>query len=150
MYPIILTLHNIVRWAVIILGIVAAALALAGWLNRRPWSEQMRKFSSYFAMSMDIQILFGLILYFISPNNMAALQNFGAVMSNSAQRFYAIEHPLMMVLAVVFAHLGSVLPRKVDDPRKKYLRAAIFIGLAVVLVLSAIPWDRSPLLRLGV
>ena len=139
----ILTLHNLVRWVVIILGIVAAALAFAGWLNKRSWTERVRRIGSFFAMSVDIQILLGLLLYFIGPLKIAgALQDFGAAMGVSDLRFYALEHPLLMVLGVVFAHLGNALPRKVDDPQAKYKRAAVFFGLAVVLILIGTPWAR--------
>lgn len=142
MYDILLTLHNIVRWVVIILGVVAFALALAGWLGRRPWTEQMRKFASYYAISVDIQLLLGLLLYFTSPLVMGALQNFSGAMGNEAQRFFALEHPTFMILGLIFAHLGSALPKRAKNDRSKYLRAAIFIGISVLFVLAGTPWER--------
>ncbi|MFM8322045.1 MAG: hypothetical protein ACKOC5_14125 [Chloroflexota bacterium] len=142
MYPVILATHNLVRWAAIILGIVAFGLALASWLGTRPWSEQNRKFGSFFGIAVDIQLLLGLLLYFTSPLVMGALQNLGAAMGNAGQRFFAVEHPTFMVLGVVFAHLGTALPRRQSDPKKKAMRAALFIGLAVLFILAGTPWDR--------
>ncbi len=146
MYNFVLILHNLVRWVVIILGAVAFGMALSGWLGKRPWSERNRKLGAFFGMAVDIQLLLGLVLYFISPLMRTALQNFGGAMSSGDLRFFALEHPLSMVLGIVFAHLGSVLPRKVDDPQAKFKRAAIFFGLALLFILFATPWSR-PLLR---
>jgi len=46
---------------------------------------------------------------------------------------------------VIFAHLGSALPKKVEDSQSKYKRAALWFGLALLLILAGIPWGR-PLL----
>ena len=39
MYPIFLTLHNILRWVVVIAGLVTVIRALAGWLGNRPFTR---------------------------------------------------------------------------------------------------------------
>ena len=49
---------------------------------------------------------------------------------------------LIVLLAAVFAHLGSILPKKVQDAAKKHQRAAIFFGLAVLMIVLGIPWGR--------
>ena len=38
MYPIVLSLHNLLRWVVLAAAIVAVLRALAGWLGRKPWT----------------------------------------------------------------------------------------------------------------
>jgi hypothetical protein len=147
MYELVLSLHNIVRWAALILGIIAVVMAVLGWLGRREWTESNRRFGSFFAIAMDIQFLLGLILYFISPITRSALTNFGSAMGAPDVRLYALEHPLTMILAVVFAHLGSALPRRSADSTGKFKRAAILFAISVLLLLTGIPWDR-PLFRL--
>ncbi len=147
MYNFMLIIHNWLRWIVLILGIVAAVLAFLGWFGRRPWTNQERRFGSFFGMAIDIQLLLGLILYFVlSPITTAALKNFGAAMSNPDMRFFGLEHVLYMVLALACAHLGSILSRRAPSDTAKYQRAAVFFGLAVVFILLGMPWMR-PLLR---
>jgi hypothetical protein len=146
LYPIILALHNIVRWVVLILGVVACVRAFLGWLKKRPWEPMDRKVGMFFGISIDIQILLGLLLYFIySPITKSALQNFGAAMKAPDVRFFAFEHVFYMVVAVVFAHLGGILPRKVDEAVSKHKRAALFFSVALLAILLGIPWMR-PLL----
>jgi hypothetical protein len=143
MYGIILAIHNLIRWVVLIVGVLAAVRALIGWFGKRGWTGQDRLFGVIFASSIDIQLLLGILLYFVySPITKSAFRDFGAAMSIKDIRFFAIEHVFYMVLALVFAHLGSALPKKVDDAISKHKRAAIWFSLAVLLVLVGIPWSR--------
>ena len=143
MYSFFLALHNIARWAALILAIVATVTAFLGWFGKRQWSARDRKIGSFFGIAMDIQLLLGLILYFVySPLTRNALADFGAAMGVRDLRFYAIEHAFYMILAVVFAHLGSILARRAPDSKAKFQRAAIFFGLSLLLILLGIPWTR--------
>lgn len=97
---------------------------------------------------LDIQMLVGLILYFfLSPLTTAAFKNFGAAMSNPILRFFAIEHILYMIVAVALGHVGRTLAKKATEAVAKHRISAILYGLAVVVILLAIPWSR-PLFRL--
>ncbi len=146
MYSVVLSLHNIFRWVALILGVLAAVKACLGLFQGTEWTELNRKFGLYFTISIDIQLLLGLVLYFVlSPITTVAVRDFGTAMSNSGIRFFAFEHALMMLLAVVFAHLGSALPKRVDESKAKHRRAAIWFTLAVLAMLMGIPWMR-PLL----
>ncbi len=146
MYPMVLAAHNLVRWIALILGIVTVAGAFLGLAQRSPWSERQRRFGSFFSIALDIQLLLGLLLYFVySPLTRTALMNFGAAMSSPDLRFFAVEHAFYMLLAVVFAHLGSILPRRVEGSQAKYTRAALFFTLALLFIFVGIPWTR-PLL----
>lgn len=143
MYPFFLAMHNIVRWVALILAILATVSAFLGWFGKRQWSERDRKIGSFFAIAMDIQLLLGLVLYFVySPITRTALADFGAAMGVKDLRFFAIEHAFYMILALVFAHLGSILSRRAPDSKAKYQRAAIFFGLSLLLILLGIPWTR--------
>lgn len=146
MYPFILATHNIIRWVVVIAGILAVGRALVGWLGKKEWIKQDRMLGIIFTSSVDIQLLLGLLLYFVySSWGVKAILNQGMsfVMGESEYRFFAIEHVFYMVLALVFAHLGSALPKKVDNDPAKFKRAALWFSFALLLILAGIPWGRS-------
>jgi hypothetical protein len=150
MYQIILGIHNIVRWVALILAIVATVGAFSGWFGKRQWSERDRKIGSFFGIAMDIQLLLGLLLYFVfSPITRAAMADFGAAMGVTDLRFFGMEHAFYMLLAVVSAHLGSILSRRAPDSKTKFQRAAIFFGLSLLLILLGIPWMRPLFPGLG-
>lgn len=146
MYPILLAAHNIIRWVVLILGVIIVVRAMMGWFGNREWADIDRKLGVYYASSIDVQLLLGLLLYvFFSPLTKSAFQDFGAVMSNDGMRFFAVEHALIMILAVVFAHLGGVYSKRASASKDKYRMAAIWYGLALIAILLGMPWMR-PLL----
>ncbi|MEI8259627.1 MAG: hypothetical protein WCJ30_28510, partial [Deltaproteobacteria bacterium] len=88
-----LLIHSIARWIVIALGLVACGRAMAGWLGKRDWTPADNRAGLVFMVSIDLQILIGVVLYFaFSPLANIALQNFGAAMRDSTLRFYAVEH----------------------------------------------------------
>jgi hypothetical protein len=98
----------------------------------------------FFGAAIDTQLLLGLVLYFfLSPITRAALADFGAVMSDAGLRFFALEHAFYMLLAVVFAHLGSALAKRAPTDAAKHQRGMIWYGLAFLVILLGMPWMRS-------
>lgn len=149
MYTTVLTLHSIIRWLVVLAGLAAAGRAIYGWLNGKEWAILDKKLGLAFTISMDVQMLLGLLLYaFLSPVMRSAFADFGAVMSDPEMRFFAIEHIFYMILALALVHTGTALARRAaaDDARHK--KTAILFSLAMAAIFLAIPWQR-PLLPFG-
>lgn len=141
-YEIVRILHNLVRWAVVIFGVLAAGRALIGWLGRRGWLPLDNRLGLFFTISLDIQALLGLLLYFVlSPTTTSYFSRMGEAMSIPQVRFFLVEHSLMMLVALVLAHIGRSRARKAPNPIARHRAAAIFYTIAIVLVLVAIPWD---------
>jgi len=131
MYPAVLALHSWLRWVVLLLGI--AALVRSFGAARGGASRDAM--GLLFTIALDIQLLVGLTLYlFLSPNTHAAMQHLGDAMKTAPVRFWLVEHPTTMVLALIFAHLGRIKPQ----------RQALFLALAVVLLLVGMPWPGLP------
>ena len=148
MYGFLVDVHNIVRWAVVVLGLIAVVRAFWGWLGKREWTEAERKIGIFFTSAVDVQLLLGVILYFGFSNwALKAILDKGMafVMGEAQYRFFAIEHAFLMLLGVVFAHLGSMLPKKADESASKYKRAALWFTLALLVILAGVPWTTRPL-----
>ena len=144
MYPLVLTLHSLVRWAIVIIGVVAVVRAFMGWRGGKPWAQLDDRLGLIFTSVMDLNLLLGLLLYFaLSDITKAAFRDFGAAMSDPGLRFFAVEHILIMIIAVVVAHIGRSRSKKAASDAGKHKQAAIFFTLAMVLVLLAIPWERG-------
>jgi hypothetical protein len=148
-YTFLLTLHNLWRWVVLVMAIVATVGAVAGWLGKREWSERDRKRGSFNAMFMDIQFLLGLLLYIFGEYGIKALsKGMEFIKANQGDYlFFSVEHIFYMLVAVVLAHLGSSLPKRAQESKKKFMRAAIPFVLMLLVLIIGIPWWR-PLLRL--
>lgn len=139
----ILSLHNIARWVVLMLGLTAVYRSFMSLAAQKEWTALDRRWGLFFTISMDIQVLLGLILYFFfSSLTRDALSQFGSPFRDNDQRFFALIHVLYMALAIAFTHLGSMLPRKANTALVKHQRAASFFTLAVLCILLGMPWTR--------
>jgi len=146
MYPALLAAHNGLRWLVLLAGAVAVATALSGFSGAKPWTKQARLTGVIFVGLFDLQFLIGIALYVVSPLLQAARADMAAAMKDHEARFFTVEHGTEMLVALILAHLGSVLAKKAIGDRAKYRRAALYYGASLLVVLAAIPWWR-PLFR---
>jgi hypothetical protein len=48
-----------------------------------------------------------------------------------------------MVIALVLVHIGRAKTKKAIGHWKKHRAATIFYGIALLLILAAIPWERA-------
>ncbi len=156
MYPLILTLHSWMRWVVVIIGVIAIVKFLIGWLGKKEWGALDARLASIFPITIDIQLLLGLLLYFVlSPITTGALRDFGAAMKNSVVRYYSVEHIFIMLIALIVAHIGSVMIKKRTDATAKFRIGFILFLLAMIIIFLSIPWpfltagSGRPWLRLG-
>ena len=152
MYPAMLTLHSVLRWVVLLTGLLAAARACAGWTGQRPWTTADHRAGVWFTIALDIQLLAGLGLYLVlSPLTQTAFENMAATMRNSSLRFWSVEHPFGMMIALVLVHVGRVRIRKASTDESRHQTAAIFFVIALVIILLSLPWpgtlNARPLFR---
>lgn len=140
MYDFMLNLHSYLRWAVVIIGVVAVLMAWAGVFSRARWTPQQLLTGRLATIAFDTQALVGVLLYaWLSPITTSAFRDMGAAMKDAGIRFYVAEHSLVMIVAAVLIHIGAVRARKQDSP----LQAAIFYTLAMAGVLALTPWGRA-------
>jgi hypothetical protein len=145
MYSALLGLHSWLRWAVIILGVLAVVRALGG-RGGRPWSSTDDSIGRWFVVVLDVQFVIGLLLYaFVSPlTTQIVFADFGAAMGNSMLRFWAVEHLFGMIVALALAHVGRVKVRNAATDARRHTLAATFFGIALIILLASIPWPGMP------
>lgn len=140
LYGVVLALHSILRWVVVIVALLALVRALGGLSGRQVWSALDRRLGLAFTGALDTQLLIGLLLYVVSPITAVAAQNMGAAMSQASIRFFVAEHWVLMLAALMLAHIGAVRVKKAANDAGRFRQAALFVGLAFVLILAAVPW----------
>jgi cytochrome c biogenesis factor len=133
------------RWLVVIFALLAVFQAYRAWIGRKPATKLDQRLGMLFSSSLDLQVLVGLILYFVlSPITTGALRNFGGAMANANTRYFLVEHALVMLVAVVLVHVGRSLARRAGKSAVSAQRLAIFYTLAILAILLAIPWPFLP------
>ena len=124
--------------------VVAVGNALLGKFMNKSFTIKDLRISLFALIVTHIQLLVGLILYFVSPRFSAWQEGVGAVMEDASMRLYLVEHPVTNILAVVLITMGWSMHKRQAKSSKKFLRIGLFYLLGTVLLLSRIPWSEWP------
>ena len=135
-----LIIHSILRWVVLLFGFWAVLSALFAVISKRKYNSSNNKVSLFFMTSCDIQLLMGLILYFTGMWFEKVKSGMGAVMKDPVERFFAVEHAMMMIIAWLLVHVGRSMVKRADTDAQKHRRTLIYFGIALVIILAMIPW----------
>lgn len=139
----LLHLHNILRWIILILLLISIYKAYTGWKGNKAFSPADRKtwlftmIAAHLTLVLGLyQVLAGNIGWFTHP----PLMEGETVMSNKGLRFFLVEHPILMILAIVFITMASGMAKKPVSDTVKYQKAFRFFLIALLLILLGIPW----------
>ena len=135
-------LHSYLAYLVLAGVLISVIVALAGWFGNKPFTDKDRKMGLLGLIPAHLQWVIGIILYFVSPLGIASANE--GFMKNSVARLYVLEHPLMMILAVVLITIGYSKAKRQVGTGNGFKSIAIFYGIALVLILSRIPWATWP------
>lgn len=143
MYQIIQTLHSYLAYVVLALLFFAVANAIIGLVGKKMFTlEKDFRISLFTLILSHIQLLVGLLLFFISANGLQAIQALGMGGLNAPARLLAVEHPFINIIAIVLITIGWSRHKKVMEAGKKFKSIALFYGLGLLLILSRIPWGQ--------
>ena len=137
MYTILQKAHS--GWAYIALLVLVIAVfnAIIGLTSKKEFTAKDRKIALFGLIGTHVQLLFGLILYFVSPLGLSSLGQ----MSDKALRLTSLEHPLINIIAITLITIGWSKHKKLTTSESKFKTFAIFYGLGLLLILSRIPWS---------
>jgi hypothetical protein len=142
MYSLIRNLHSYLAYLVLLVLILAILNAFIGKIKGKDFESKDLRLSLYGLILSHIQLLIGLILYFVSPwFNQWSNLGVGGVMKAAQARLYLVEHPFTNIIAIILITIGWSLHKRQSDPGKKFLRIALFYGFGLLLLLSRIPWE---------
>ncbi len=135
--------HSYMAYIVLAILIVAVANAIMGLAGKREFSLHKDFRISLFALILShMQLLLGLILFFVSDNGLKAIQTLGMGGLNAPARLLAVEHPAINIAAIVLITIGWSRHKKQLESKKKFRSIAIFYGLGLLFILSRIPWGQ--------
>ena len=140
---ILLNVHSYLAYVVLVVLVIAVANAILGLRGDKLFTlEKDFRISLFGLILSHLQLLLGLVLYFVSANGFNAIRTLGMGGLNSAARLLALEHPLVNILAIALITVGWSRHKKYMEARKKFRSIALFYGLGLLLILSRIPWAQ--------
>ncbi|MFD0834539.1 hypothetical protein ACFQ0I_02080 [Mariniflexile aquimaris] len=141
MYNVVKNLHSYWAYLVVIILIIAVANAIIKAVGDKEYEAKDFRISLFTLIVSHIQLLIGLVLYFVSPRFELWAELGGEVMKNALARLYLVEHPLVNIIAVALITIGYSKHKKKLTSKFKLKTLAIYYTLALVLLLSRIPWS---------
>jgi hypothetical protein len=145
MYSGVLAFHSLLRWAVLVTMLLSIVMAFAGWFGKKPFGKSDAKLRTITSSVAHLQLLIGVWLYFISPAMAYFRENFKTAVHEKQLRFFGLEHNIMMVIAIVLLTIGSAASKRKKTDKGKFMTIAIWYTIALLIILSSIPWPFSPL-----
>lgn len=135
----LLHLHSALRWLMLAILIYTVITSIIGWVNNKRYTKGHQKLVFYNVIIAHVQLIIGFALYFWGPYA-KSLTTMSETMSNSVMRFFAVEHMLGMLIAIVLITIGSARSKKVTNDQSRYKLVALFFGIGLLLILLSIPW----------
>ncbi|AEV96740.1 hypothetical protein A4D02_29315 [Niastella koreensis] len=138
---ILVVLHSWLRWILLILLLVSIVKSLSGFSGKKALSAGDKKIWLFTMITAHTTLLIGLILLFFGRSGIVHGAPAGvSVMKDSFYRFYWVEHPVMMIIAIALITVGRGQAKKSIPDVTKYKKAFWFFLLALLVILAAIPW----------
>ncbi|WP_369829189.1 hypothetical protein [Mucilaginibacter sp. OK268] len=138
-------MHSLIRWLVLISLLFTICRAYRGWLLNKAFFKFDNTVRYITVTIVHIQLTIGLWLYFISPIVHYFLYNFNTAVHQRQIRFFGMEHITVMLISIVLITIGSAKAKRKTTDKEKFRTIAIWFSIALVLILSSIPWAFSPL-----
>ena len=145
MYTFLLISHSLFRWAVLVTLIWAIIKAFSGYSGKRPYSKADNALRHWTATIAHVQLLLGITLFTQSPTAKISAKVFTDNGHVREPFFFGVIHLSMMILAVVIITIGSAMAKRKELDSEKFKTMLTWFGIALIIILIAIPWPFSPL-----
>ena len=128
---ILLMLHSIVRWIIVLVGLIAIVKFLMGMVQKQEFSKMDRGLSAGFSGLIDLQVTLGLLYFLIT--------GFGGV----GFPLFRIEHMVTMLIAAAVAHAPAMF-KKAANKYAVAFYSVIGTMILIVIGVSLLPggWSR--------
>jgi hypothetical protein len=148
MYKGLLHLHNVGRWVVIILLLVAIVRSLAGMTGNKAFTSGDKKTGLFLMIAAHVMLLIGLYQWFAGPG-LESIQSMGMknVMKNNVARFWAVEHAVGMIIAIILITIGRGSAKKNITDQAKHRRSFWFYLIAFIIIIASVPWPFREVAR---
>ena len=134
-YDILRHFHKGWAYLALLLLVVAVVNAIIGLASKKEFTSKDRKIALFGLIASHVQLLGGILLYFVSPLGLA-----GFSMKVAEARLTSLEHPFINVVALVLITIGWSKHKRATTSELKFKSFAIYYSLGLLLILARIPW----------
>lgn len=92
----------------------------------------------FFVLTAHLQLIIGLVLYV-----MKGWYSGMSSMSDPIVRFWAVEHFVGMLLAIVLITIGRARGKRKATDKAKHKTFAVYYLIGIIIVIAMIPWPMK-------
>jgi hypothetical protein len=145
MYGFTLAAHGIVRWLVLLAGMMVCVRSFIAWRGGRKWIRSDERLHSAFVGCVDLQFSLGVLLYgFLSPLPEAFFADIAGSMKVPTLRFFILDHAVTMLAVVVLIHVGRSRSKRAPTDQRRHRAVWITTAIAFLIIAATIPWPGLP------
>lgn len=141
--------HSLLRYFILIALVVVIVNSLIGMMNKKPFGFWDNKFSLYLLIFTHMQLVVGIILYIMNLSQNRLVQFNSSTMKNAGLRYWAVEHLVGMLVAVVLITMARVSAKRLSDDTAKHKRHFIFNLIALAIIVITISLGDRGLFTMG-
>ena len=134
-YSIIKHVHTVISGAFMIFAVWLIIRSVQGIIKNRAYTG-LDKFMSYgFIINLYLQLVFGLILF--SNHNSSVDDNFSnaeGALKLASNRFWPIEHIVLMLFALFIANLGLILTNQSQSDKEKHKKILTYYVVSILMI----------------
>ncbi|WP_153799706.1 hypothetical protein [Foetidibacter luteolus] len=134
----LLHLHNLLRWVIIILLLVNIFRHFSA--ANKPYTAGDKKLGLFLMIAAHTTLLIGLYQVIFGRFGWVHVPEGTPIMKDKFWRFFLIEHPVGMLIAIVLITIGKGVAKKSIPDAAKHKKAAILFTIAFIFILASVPW----------
>jgi uncharacterized membrane protein len=133
--------HSGWRWILLLFLVFALINSWTKWRGNKSFTAQDLKLNLYLMSAAHLQLIVGLVLYFMS----AKVQFMSDMMKDKMMRFYAVEHLTLMLIAIILITIGYAKSKRALNDSSRFKLGFYYFFFALILILLGIPWPWQDL-----
>jgi uncharacterized membrane protein len=137
-----LPLHSILAYVALGVLLIAVINAIIGVTSKSLFKPKDRSISLVALIICHVQLVVGLLLYFVSDKFEQWSLLGMKIMKNSELRQLLVEHPVTNIIAIVLITIGWSKHKREESNNGKFKKIALFYLLGLVLLLAMIPYKQ--------
>lgn len=135
-------IHSLFAYLFLIATLVFVGMSLVGFFKKSDFKKNNFLLARISFISSHIQLVLGLLLWWGNGYLAALSENAKEIMGNKGARLVAVEHPAVNIIAIALLTIGFISIKKSALDSTKHIKGMIYFGIALLLILSRIPYSQ--------